>query len=91
MDCPICKEEFKNKAYTKCSHNFCKDCIIQWRKIGNNSCPLCREELVIETTDNIKKMIEERDRLENALHDNKFIIFLKKADIFFQNVAALLT
>ena len=40
--CPICKENIKNKFITPCRHEFCKKCIFHWIK-RRNSCPMCRE------------------------------------------------
>tara|TARA_Y100001958_G_scaffold159669_1_gene162329 strand:- start:6249 stop:6800 length:552 start_codon:yes stop_codon:yes gene_type:complete len=31
--------------YTNCGHEFCKPCLDDWFKRGNQSCPLCRSEI----------------------------------------------
>lgn len=45
-ECPVCfAEHFANKGReTKCGHRFCKDCLLQWRKISGE-CPVCRQDL----------------------------------------------
>lgn len=43
--CPICYEELKNTVKTHCSHEFCFDCLDQWKEFGGWNCPLCREAL----------------------------------------------
>jgi hypothetical protein len=46
--CSICMEQYKinQKIYrTNCHHHFCKDCLQEWCK-RNNSCPLCRTEII---------------------------------------------
>lgn len=42
--CSICQEEQTNTVKIDCGHNFCKECIIDYTKIGNN-CPNCRESI----------------------------------------------
>ena len=46
--CTICMKEDLNKGeiyYTNCGHEFCKPCLDDWFKRGNQSCPLCRSEI----------------------------------------------
>jgi len=46
--CTICMKEDLNKNeiyYTNCGHEFCKPCLDDWFKRGNQSCPLCRSEI----------------------------------------------
>ena len=46
--CTICMKEDLNKDeiyYTNCGHEFCKPCLDDWFKRGNQSCPLCRSEI----------------------------------------------
>lgn len=40
--CSICCQKRTNKANLNCGHEFCKRCIIKWKKIKNN-CPVCRQ------------------------------------------------
>ena len=43
--CTICmKEELNNDDIytTDCKHSFCKECLDDWFKRGNQTCPLCR-------------------------------------------------
>lgn len=44
-ECPICMCEFVNKVTTSCQHSFCFECLEKWKKVSNNSCPLCRINL----------------------------------------------
>lgn len=42
-ECSICMDLIKDDKYkTKCNHKFHRDCIDSWKKIGKNTCPLCR-------------------------------------------------
>jgi hypothetical protein len=46
--CTICmKEELDNEDIytTNCNHFFCKECLDDWFKRGNQTCPLCRSEI----------------------------------------------
>ena len=51
-ECPICLENIENNISTKCNHNFCLKCIINWIKTDNKEkvlfnavCPVCKENL----------------------------------------------
>lgn len=44
MYCSICQEEQLNTVRVDCGHNFCKECIIGYTKVGNE-CPNCREDI----------------------------------------------
>jgi hypothetical protein len=47
--CPICLEDFKesNEIYktNKCSHDFCKECLVKWIS-EHKSCPMCQQDLL---------------------------------------------
>ena len=44
MHCAICKEECdKNITLPECGHAFHQECIITWFRVGNKSCPVCRD------------------------------------------------
>jgi hypothetical protein len=46
--CAICmKEGLKNEDIytTDCNHSFCKSCLDDWFKRGNQTCPLCRSHI----------------------------------------------
>ncbi len=49
FDCAVCYETYNATAIgimTKCKHEFCKKCIIEWHYVKeNNTCPLCRSNL----------------------------------------------
>jgi hypothetical protein len=73
--CTICMKEDLNKDeiyYTNCDHEFCKPCLDDWFKRGNQSCPLCRSEInYYKHNDEKYKLIihrVERDDHENQLH-----------------------
>ncbi len=43
--CPICSDEMENgTAHTlaACRHTFHTECVVQWFRGGQNSCPMCR-------------------------------------------------
>ena len=46
MICPICYEAPCNTT-TGCNHSFCKTCIMNWKKTGNDKCPMCRQNLIL--------------------------------------------
>jgi hypothetical protein len=79
--CPICMDEFKNKAMTPCCHKtFCFECI-SMVLTQNNTCPMCRKQfksirdliLLKESADSSKKEATELED-PNALKD-KLIMF----------------
>ena len=46
--CTICmKEELSEEDIytTDCNHTFCKECLDDWFKRGNQTCPLCRSHI----------------------------------------------
>lgn len=68
--CPICYEQIKNKCFIEdCNHQFCKECIIIWRKTKDN-CPLCRAKI-----NNIISVFS-RFKIEKG-HTKKIILFKK--------------
>jgi predicted CopG family antitoxin len=55
--CPICLETIRSSHIkTKCSHNFHKECLIQWcenqKQHVNTKCPMCKRDIQ-ETCDKI--------------------------------------
>lgn len=44
-DCPVCLDHMTDPARTACGHEYHSECLAQWLS-GNNSCPICRAELV---------------------------------------------
>jgi hypothetical protein len=42
--CSICQEEQTNTVKVDCGHNFCKECIMGYMKVGRE-CPNCRESI----------------------------------------------
>ena len=61
--CPICLDEIgeKNNCVTECGHKFCLKCLSIALQ-GNNTCPMCRAELVSRSEDAI-----ENERLKTTL------------------------
>ena len=49
IECGICKKNIKRGDISiklRCNHTFSKKCIINWFKIGNNHCPICRNIII---------------------------------------------
>lgn len=51
-ECPICLETIEENISTKCNHNFCLKCIINWIQMDNKQnilfqakCPICKSEI----------------------------------------------
>ena len=41
--CPICLEDYKNKAFVDaCFHAFCFNCICRSADVGGARCPMCK-------------------------------------------------
>jgi len=53
--CPICLDEIgeKNNCVTECGHKFCLKCLSIALQ-GNNTCPMCRDELVSKSEDAVE-------------------------------------
>lgn len=49
-ECPICMDNLI-EIETKCKHNYCYRCLINWCK-DNNTCPACRKELFVPNSIN---------------------------------------
>lgn len=45
IECTICLETHTNYRTLLCSHQFCNLCINSWFSWGNNTCPLCRNNI----------------------------------------------
>ncbi|XP_015259857.1 PREDICTED: nuclear factor 7, brain-like [Cyprinodon variegatus] len=42
--CPVCQDIFKNPIILSCSHSFCKECLKNcWREGNERPCPICRK------------------------------------------------
>jgi hypothetical protein len=44
-ECCICLEEKDSIIKTNCNHIFCEKCLLEWFSKGNNTCPLCRNQI----------------------------------------------
>lgn len=59
--CSVCYEH--TYTHTLCSHSLCIDC---WNKIKNDSCPLCRSELMMSVNENNDICDEDDEALNTA-------------------------
>ncbi|CAF2893436.1 unnamed protein product [Rotaria sp. Silwood2] len=55
-DCIICLEKFSEEeqsqlTITKCKHVYHKECLQQWIEAGGDTCPFCRQFLIISSKD----------------------------------------
>ena len=63
VECPCCMEKFEDLPQNvdtrtiRCGHTFCEPCITNWINQDHNTCPLCRKDIEVNTT-------EERDNDE---------------------------
>lgn len=48
-NCSICLESCNNMVNLVCTHSFCSDCLFTWRQ-RSNSCPMCRQDIVLESS-----------------------------------------
>lgn len=43
LQCPICRDVFRDPMLLMCSHSFCRVCLEQfWQHSESSKCPLCR-------------------------------------------------
>ena len=69
------KTQKKVKLY-ECNHEFHVDCLKGWVK-NNNSCPLCREEIIYHFSIHFKKGIWKKNHLLRIDNDEIFIYELQ--------------
>lgn len=44
--CPICKDfQVGLVSIISCDHSYHRDCISEWIRYGNKTCPYCRSEI----------------------------------------------
>ncbi|KAI9824086.1 MAG: hypothetical protein M1832_002154 [Thelocarpon impressellum] len=60
----LCDYELEEdiRQLAKCAHLYHRDCIDEWLTTGRNSCPLCREQGVVESADQSKPTTEQPRR-----------------------------
>lgn len=46
-NCGICFENMEDNIKLKCEHIYCNRCIKKWLTEKSNTCPTCREEIVL--------------------------------------------
>ena len=50
-ECPICYNSYETTIkINKCEHQFCEDCIKKWLKEHENTCPICRTNILKNNT-----------------------------------------
>ncbi|KAJ8371858.1 hypothetical protein AAFF_G00299530 [Aldrovandia affinis] len=53
ITCPICFDIFMDPLVLKCSHSFCKTCLLKhWEEKGYRECPVCRRNTTEDPTCN---------------------------------------
>lgn len=66
-DCIICMERTAD-VLLPCVHSFCLVCTEQWKAMGKDWCPLCREPLQLDGKDTwVTPEDPESDELRNYL------------------------
>jgi hypothetical protein len=75
-DCPICQEDYElGDALFKlpCKHRMHKKCLKSWLET-NNSCPMCRHELLTDDPDYELEKLERNDT--HRKKENQFSIYM---------------
>lgn len=70
--CSICLENVKkNMKKLPCDHVFCTRCIERWTKLGNNTCPTCRRDIVPVVEDSVEEQVREyfANLFQNIMYD----------------------
>lgn len=80
MDCAICQEPCIGVTHKlECGHEFHANCIVSWFRSGQKSCPICRDEVDNNITNDInylKRLTKMRscpEFIKDALLDYKKI------------------
>ena len=79
VTCAICFEEKEEQLQAKlncCSHTYCYDCIKQWTKDSENTCPQCKLEITkitFKDSDNVIQTEEVLDRRQGQPNMHEFI------------------
>ena len=53
LRCKVCNVHMKDVVLSKCSHLFCKDCIMTNLQMRQRHCPTCRHKY---TADDVKRI-----------------------------------
>ena len=62
--CPVCMNIIgKDSSTTKCGHKFCTGCLLKAVQ-RNGSCPLCRNSLLENETENMEALIEDDNDID---------------------------
>lgn len=64
-ECVICFEIIEKELKFNCQHHFCKDCILKWIKIGQTTCPVCRDNIIFINFNNKDYNIEEFKNIDS--------------------------
>ena len=85
--CSICLDPTESTNHTlECGHRFHVDCIVNWFRSGQNTCPLCRDatcrhRLNWLSVQERSKILRRRSRRKDAHPDlKKFVKRLKEAE-----------
>jgi len=85
--CSVCLDEFKHKTGVffvnlrktryVCNHEFCQECIVNWRRANGDTCPLCRRSLIYVEDNSVE--VEDSSETSVDLED----VYIDEIDDFF--------
>lgn len=63
--CPICLEDYEDKAFVDaCFHAFCFECIVKAVEMTSNRCPMCK--ISFDTVIHNVRAIDDYDRVSSS-------------------------